>query len=523
MAKNYASFLNGFMGGMQMAREVKGQFDEIKSASDMRKIADAKPEEFSGFTADQGADLEKMAASGEFDVGYDDDKKAYTLKPKSGGEAKLVAQQGVTEFMGNRKAGKMSGDEVDDARQMAMADVVGRRDPMQASRMRRDVKQGRREDERYAWEKKRAEREDRKATDEDANAEFMKGLEGEVGQHMIARLTGPDGQTRPATVDDYLAASQFKAAKLIEAGKTDAAQAVIKDHAAQSFVKIQLENVERDKALGETIAAVNAGNLEAARQFYDRYLPDGATIQGFEQGPNGSIVAQRVSASGQAMAPMVFKDVNQLTASLASLKDPMAVYNYTQNEFRNSLAVRADQRADRGEARADRAEGRSAASFAASMADRGRSRAEGSAKDAAAVNLFKEMNPGASEAQIEAVRRGILPAVPSRKEGGYKVEAGDVSTLLGTPATDGRGNALVDPMTGRQVVNRNPEKERALFEFMRDNGITDTNEGLQKFLAPRQGARAPAASGRAPYKDGTELRGKDGKTYIVKNGVPVPK
>jgi hypothetical protein len=31
--------------------------------------------------------------------------------------------------------------------------------------------------------------------------------------------------------------------------------------------------------------------------------------------------------------------------------------------------------------------------------------------------------------------------------------------------------------------------------------------------APRNGA---------PYPDGTRLRGKDGKMYVVRNGVPVP-
>jgi hypothetical protein len=519
MARNYASFLDGFTGGLGMAQRMEGMVDQ----REMRDIAKETPEESTGFTEEQGAELEKLAATGEFEVGYDESKKAYTLKPKDGGDAKFVEQQGVTDFLGKRTAGKMSSGAVDEARQLAMADVVGRRDPMQASRMRSDIKQSKREDERYGWEQKRAQRDERRATDEDANTEFMKNLEADVGQQMTARLTGPDGQTRPASVDDYLAASQYKAAKLIAAGKTDAAQAVIKDHAAQSFVKIQLENAVRDKALGETIAAVNAGNLEAAGEFYNRFLPDGGTVTGIKRGESGAIVFERKGASGEAMPPATFKDANQLTASLSSLKDPMAVYNYSQNEFRNSLAIKADSRADRGEARADRAEGRSAASFAASMADRGRSRAEGSAKDAAAVNLYKEMNPGASEAQIEAVRRGILPAVPSRKEGGYKVEAGDVSTLLGTPAVDNNGNALVDPMTGRQVVNRNPEKERALFEFMRDNGITDTNEGLQKFLAPRQGSRASSSASKSPYKEGTELRGKDGKTYIVKNGVPVLK
>lgn len=126
--------------------------------------------------------------------------------------------------------------------------------------------------------------------------------------------------------------------------------------------------------------------------------------------------------------------------------------------------------------------------------------AEAAANAQAAVNLFVERNPGASQAEIEAVRRGVLPAVPKKPEG-YKVEAGDVTTLLGTPATDANGNALVDPMTGRQVVNRNPTREREFFEFMRKNQITDTNEALQKFLAPTGGASGGGkSSGRTISK-----------------------
>ena len=36
------------------------------------------------------------------------------------------------------------------------------------------------------------------------------------------------------------------------------------------------------------------------------------------------------------------------------------------------------------------------------------------------------------------------------------------------------------------------------------------------------GGQSPQNSA-SPYQDGQELRGKDGKTYVVKNGVPVLK
>jgi hypothetical protein len=505
------SLVKGYALGQQIARD----YEEGAERRELRKIADAKPEQSQGFTADQGDELRRAAESGQYDIGYDDASKAYTVTPKTDPtQTGRIAQQGLTDFMGQRQAGTMQPNDVENARQMAMAGVVARRDPMAAMRMRREVTQAQRDDQRFTREQKswaRQDKQDAKADDEEA---FSKKLESEVSEYFGSRLKGADGKARPATPDDFLAATEHRISKLMEAGKVDQAEKAFRDHNAQAMVKIQRETAERDKALGETIAAVNAGNLEAARAFYDRFLPDGAAVSGFKQSGDGSIVAERVSSTGQPLQPLVFKDVNQLTASLSALKDPMAVYNYTQSEFRNAMAIKADQRADR-------AEGRAAASHGASMADRGRSRSDASARAEAGVALYRENNPNATPAQLEAVRQGILSAAPERpKAGSYKVEAGDVATLLGTPATDSRGNALTDPLTGRQIVNRNPDRERQLFEFMRDNQITDTNEALARFMAPpTQGARA----GGAPYKDGTELRGKDGKTYVVKNGVPVPK
>lgn len=505
---NTLSFINGFMGGMSTARGIGGMVDEVRDKKDMQAIADAKPVESKGFTAEQGDELQRIAESGQYDIGFDQEKGAYTVTPKADPtQTGTIAQQGVTDFLGKRTAGPIDQATQDNLRQMAMADVVGRRDPKEGMRMRREVTSAARDDKRFSMEEKRMAREDKKYAEEDDAAAFKKEMEADVGQFMKGRLTGADGQTRPANVDDYLAASQYKAAKLIGAGKMDEAQQVIKDHSAQSFVKIQLESAERDKALGETIAAVNAGNLEAARGFYDKYLPDGAKVTSFKQDKSGAITADRVSASGQAMAPLTFKDANHLTASLAALKDPMAVYNYSQQEFRNSLAMNADKRAAAADARA-------ASSHAVSMANQGRERSDASAKAAAGVALFKENNPNATPVQIEAVRRGILSATPEKSKGGYKVEAGDVATLLGTPATDAQGNALVDPLTGRQVVNRNPEKERALFEFMRDNNITDTNEGLQKFMAPR-GGRSSAGAGAGIASDPKAIAIRDDKSLSV--------
>jgi len=147
-------------------------------------------------------------------------------------------------------------------------------------------------------------------------------------------------------------------------------------------------------------------------------------------------------------------------------------------------------------------------------------------KKTAGAALYGELNKDATPAQINAVKAGVIPAVPDPKA--YKVNVGEVSGALGTPAVDATGKPVSDPLTGRQVINRNPDKEAAFFKWMQDNKITDSDRGLAIYLA---NGGAPAAPGGAPaatqYKQGQEMvvkaganAGKtavfDGKGWVLK-------
>jgi hypothetical protein len=494
---NVQDFLTNFNMAFNLANKVGDSIEAGRDQQELRQIAQAKPKETQGFTAEQGAELQRAADSGQYDIGYDDARKAYTVTPKADPtQVGAVAQQGVTDFLGNRTAGAMTDDQVGGARQRAMAGVVSRRDPVAGVRMLREQTQADRDDQRFGWEKGRAEREQRLAGEVDAEKAGAKALDDDVGSWMGTRLTGPDGQKRAATVDDHLAATQYRASKLMEAGKVDAAGQAIKEFQAGSFAKIQLDTAQRDQALPGVISSLNAGDFTGVRDFYNRFVPDGSKVTDVRRDKSGQIVIERETESGKKLQPTVLKDASQLTATLATFKDPMALYNWSQGEFRNQLALKAD-------ARADRADGRAAAAA-------GRGQADDAAKADAAVALFKERNPNATQAEISAVRQGILSAVP--KSGGYKVEAGDVATLLGIPATGPDGRPLMDPLTGRQVVNRDPQKERELFEFMQREGITDTNEGLARFMVRKQGGQSSAPKlAKGQVVDGYEFLGGDPK------------
>lgn len=123
------------------------------------------------------------------------------------------------------------------------------------------------------------------------------------------------------------------------------------------------------------------------------------------------------------------------------------------------------------------------------LADKRKASQDKQAAEDAAVALAMERNPAMSKAEQNAVRRGVITPF---KDSTYKVEYGDVTSAFGTPAVDAEGKPVSDPFTGRQVVNRDIAKERAFFQWMKANNITDTNKGLALYLGKNGGGAGPS-------------------------------
>ncbi len=347
---NFTDFVRNFSSGLNLVNQVRQDLD-------IGKIADAKPEQSQGFTADDGKQLEAIAnakdAEGNpiYKLGTTSDGN-YTVEVAADPSMRgTIAQKGVTDFLGQRTAGELSDGQVTDARQRAMAGVMMRTDPVGAGRMLRDLKQGQQEDQRFAWDQNRNERDIRRNDQADADEAFMRQLDAEAGDWHANRLKNADGTTRAAKNDDFIAATQYRAFKLAEAGRLNEASQVYKDFAAQSHIKLQLETEARTKALGETASRLASGDLNSVRDFYNEFVPDGARVTDVSRGKDGQITIQRESLDGRPMAPTVMKDTGQLVSALASFRDPMALYNWSQNEFKNNLLAKADQRAGAAAAR----------------------------------------------------------------------------------------------------------------------------------------------------------------------------
>lgn len=142
--------------------------------------------------------------------------------------------------------------------------------------------------------------------------------------------------------------------------------------------------------------------------------------------------------------------------------------------------------------------------------ERTRVNTERDAGKAAAVGLALEQNPKATLPYMAAVQSGLIS--PVAKKSDTKVEASEVVNLLGDPAIGQDGKELKNPMTGKVETNRNKPKEQAFFQYMKKNGIKDTNEGLLKFLS--EDAPQPAKP-----KDANDAMTQ--AKAAVKGGVPM--
>jgi hypothetical protein len=495
------SFARNFAMGQQIAQTALDTYEKGKLRSELAKIYKDKPEQLQGFTPEQGEQLRLAGESGQNDIGYDEARKAYTITPKAGGEATLIPMQPVTDFLGNRTAGSMSDQQVNTARLRSAADILGARDPLAGLQLRDQLTRGERDDQRFAWEKSRNEREERGAAQKESDEKLMRGIDTEVGESIKQRLTQPDGTQRDMTVDDYLYGSQMRAARLLAAGKSSEAGQAIKDYQAQSFAKIQLETAKRNEALGQAVAALNAGDFSQVRDFYNTYVPDGMRVTDVVQDPKtGAVTIRRETIDGRPAPDTVIKDTGQLTAAMATFKDPMAVYNWSQNEFQNSLRVNQDRRAENADRRA-------AASADQSNADRQQRRNDAEAQANAAVKLAEEeaaaRGETLSDARREAIRRGVVDPFPKPgKNAPSEVRLAEAALEAGVPGVTNMASALQWARTSR---DKSPTEIRASIfqESLRRNfgsvpAATRDTDAAMKYLYPESKAAAPSGNRGEP-------------------------
>lgn len=446
------SMANGILKGAQIFSTFHDMFQQGQQQREIDKITNEKTVESTGYTADQGKELEKLATEG-YKIDFDQNKNSYVATNEAG-DTKSIAMQGVTDFMGSRTAGSMDQQQQDNQRYMAMAGVIGRTDPVRGAQMRRQVQQD-------VHAGKRMEREEKQWAKEDG----IESIDKELGDAFKTSLIGEDGKERAPTAGDFLGNIQQKAMRYMQSGYAKEAEQAMREHNAQAHIKIQMEGAERKQALGQVMAALQSGNTQAVAQFYNKYVPSGGQITSVQKTKGGGLAIEGVGLDGQPIPTRTIASERDAMAMLLALEDPSAVYQHSQNEFANMMRLRADNRSAassaRADARADRAEARE------SKRD-----AKEQAKENALTGYAKELDPSISEAKLKAIQHGILK-VGGDEDGNYSFDPNKVQ----------RAFAEIKPgmLAGEEKVIPNKQKEAEYRQFTAERGIRDDNKGLVLF------------------------------------------
>lgn len=432
---------------------------------ELSQVANAKPEESTGFTAQQGEELSSLAKEGFDNITFDHASKAYVAK-NSTGESKTVLMQGVTDFMGKRYAGQGQ-DVADNARAQAYAGAIGKYDPEGGMRMAQQARQGIFAARQQARQEKQWARED-----------SIEAIDQESGRALKAAMIDAEGNPIPATPDIYLGNIQQRAGRLAQAGHSKQAEEALHQFYGLAEAKIRLDAKSREKEAAPAMAAFQAGNTQALVDYYNKYVPGATKITSIERGQDGGYTINSTGLDGKP-APARQVDQRGMLAMAQSLNDPGALLQHAWNEANFGLRLRGEARADNADRRADRADGRAAAAHGLAMADRGERLADKREARDVREALARESSPEMTPTQLRAVRAGIIqtPGADSPKAK-FDYDPVKVQKAFGETTTD--------PLTGKDTVKRNPAEERKFQEFMADNpSIRDVDEGLVKFNRAR--------------------------------------
>jgi hypothetical protein len=143
--------MSAFMQGLQTGSQVaQGWMDTYENARKRRQaemleqqrqgILTAQPEEFQQFTEQQGADLRRLGEEGNVDIGYDQERGAYTVTPRGlAPEARtpnmtsVVAPQSRRRFLGQEYSPEdLTPERTQRLREQAMVDTIA--DPIERQR-----------------------------------------------------------------------------------------------------------------------------------------------------------------------------------------------------------------------------------------------------------------------------------------------------------------------------------------------------------------------------------------------------
>lgn len=484
---------------------------------DLAKVADAKATQDTGFVAEQGDQLDAIANAKDengkpfYNVAATEDGK-YQVTPNKavfdarGADAELtnstseIAPAARYSILGETRATPFSDQEQDSIRTRAMAGVFSKYgDPVKAMQLRtqagqldnqalqaqqaqqglelgklqiagaeRANKAGERQDAATDAITEAGLKQSEAAAQSDNYSQYQKDLvstvKGRGVEAMVRANAGPDASE--SEIQQAIAAYKQSIGDA-QANQNAASMKSLYEHQGQIWNGVGGDPVKAAAAykmaeaegMPQVIEQLKSGNVDAANKIWNSNGQGKGIITQVGKDGKGNLYATVIDPFSGASSHV---NVSDMERQLLSLKELTAVKAGEANIAQSQAAIR------QGDARVANDTRSTNAAVARSGVETANARAE-----------------------LDYMRKNGVK-MPSAASGGgnYKVEMGEVAQALGTPATNRDGSPLTDPMTGRQVINRNPQKEQAFFAAMDSAGIKDTNQGLALFMAGKLGAPA---------------------------------
>jgi hypothetical protein len=368
-----ADFFKGLAGGFQTGLQLGEQLRKRRMEDELAK-AYAKPESYVDYTPEQIKQIQGLQASGAYDVtavpGAEGQAPTLRYTPRQGldtgevpmqaGAAIDIAPQQVQRYGNQTVAGQFDPTQLRGIQMREAAGVLGRYGDVRGAA----ALEAQAEEQAYQARIRPLQeeqlkqqglltagkiREMNKTQERDTKLE---AVDADVAKWQSSRLIDPStNEPRQPTMDDNIAALQYRATALQKAGLAKEATESLRDYQGFAVNQITLDEKQRNAQLGPVAAAIAAGDLGPAAAFYDRYVLDGAKVTGMKTDPkSGAITVSRVRDDGTALPDKVIKGgANELLAALNSFKDPMSLYNFSQNEFKNNLDLRKTVSAEKAD------------------------------------------------------------------------------------------------------------------------------------------------------------------------------
>ena len=551
----------GWASGLQAGLQLGRAFKEGQERRAMEKILGATANEIQDYGTSGTQQIQGLQGSGAYDVqaipGAEGTAPTLRYTPKQGldlqgdtapaGAYIDVAPQRMTEYLGQRYEGGLTPERMETIRTRALANAMT--DPMRRQQALQNITAEERaqaaelraqgqytsqqELTNLSIEEQRRLKKERDATEARQNQLSKDWSDRLATKDADGNVTG----MRPPTDEDLMWSAQRNAQNLAAAGKTTEALGAYKDFVITAKAQIEKQGAERGEAIKLAIAKVNDGNFSAARDFYDKFVPDGARVTEFKENKDGSVTVKRVDLDGKPL-PDTKTTKAEIIQGLVSFDKPEKLVEYAQQSFMNNLQTQQLKLQQRNTAATEGQLG---------LAREANKRAE--AKEAreanplqAKVDMFKKVGIELTPAQIESIGgldKAESPYIKAKLDAiaksvdplrpGSAAEAVKAIDALGIETTRLKNAAAnnTEIIKGLKAENKAGNLTQLLTYLREEKGMTDSD--LAPLLkeagikVPKSAAPASASPAAAPTASGIDTsRTGTGEVnpYVTTSGRP---